>query len=56
MPLLKGKRNRSKNMIELRHGPQFKRTAKKYGKRRALKQMVAVELSHERKTTPKKRA
>ncbi len=58
MPLLKGKgkRNRKANFHELRHGKTFRRTAAKLGKRRALKQMVAVELSNERKTERKRTA
>lgn len=53
MPLLKGKKNRRKNFHELRHGKTFKRTAAKFGKKRALKQMVAIALSNERKTSRK---
>ncbi len=54
MPLLKGKKNRKANLHELRHGKTFRRTAGKYGKRRALKQMIAIELSNERKGGKKK--
>lgn len=39
----------SANFHELRHGKTFKRTAKKYGKKRARKQMVAIALSNQRK-------
>lgn len=56
MPLLKGKKNRKKNFHELRHGKTFARTQKKYGKKRALKQMVAIELSNERRKRSRKRA
>ncbi len=56
MPLLKGKKNRRKNFHELRHGKTFARTSKKFGKKRALKQMVAIELSNERKTGKKRAA
>jgi hypothetical protein len=58
MPLLRG-RSRStqrKNLHELRHGKTFKRTKNKYGKRKALKQMIAIELKNERKISKKKRA
>jgi hypothetical protein len=48
MPLLPGKKNRKKNFHELRHGKTFRRTASKFGKRRALKQMIAIELKNER--------
>jgi len=56
MPLLPGKKNRRKNFHELRHGKTFRRTANKFGKRRALKQMIAIELSNERKAGRKKPA
>jgi hypothetical protein len=58
MPLLKGKKNRRKNLHELRHGNTFRKTQKKFGKRRALKQMIAIELKNERggKKTAKKKA
>lgn len=54
MPLLKGKKNRSKNFHELRHGKTFARTQKRLGKGRAQKQMVAIELSNERKRSTKR--
>lgn len=56
MPLLKGRSKsiRRKNFHELRHGKTFARTANKLGKKRALKQMVAVELSNERKGSRKR--
>jgi hypothetical protein len=56
MPLLKGKKNRRNNFHELRHGKTFKRTAGKFGKKKALKQMIAIELSNERKGGKRKRA
>lgn len=56
MPLKKGKKNRKANFHELRHGKTFRRTASKFGKKRALKQMVAIELSNERKTGKKRAA
>jgi hypothetical protein len=55
MPLKKGKRNREKNFHELRHEKTFAHTEKKFGKRRAVKQMVAIELANERKSGRKKR-
>ena len=55
MPLLKGKKNKKKNFHEFRHGQTFKRTAKKYGKKRAVKQMQAVVLSTARKSGHKKK-
>lgn len=54
MPLLKGKKNRSKNFHELRHGKTFARTEKKLGTKRAQKQMVAIELKNERKKATKR--
>lgn len=56
MPLLRGKKNRRKNLHELRHGKTFRRTASKFGKKRALKQMIAIELSNERKGGKRKKA
>ena len=52
MPLLKGKSKstRRKNFHELRYGKTFARTARKFGRLRALKQMIAIEMSNERKT------
>ena len=58
MPLLKGKKNRRKNLHELRHGNTFRKTQKKFGKKRALRQMIAIELKNERggkKKTARKR-
>lgn len=58
MPLLKGKSEstKHKNFHEFRHGKIFKRTAKKFGKKRALKQMQAVVLSTARKGSRKRAA
>jgi hypothetical protein len=56
MPLLKGKKNKRKNFHEFRRGKTFKRTAAKFGKKRALKQVQAVVLSEARKTGKRKRA
>jgi hypothetical protein len=56
MPLLKGKKNQRKNFHEFRHGKTFARTAAKYGKRRALKQMQAVVLGASRGGRKKKTA
>ncbi len=50
MPLLPGKANRKTNFHELRHGKTFAHTQRKFGKARAEKQMVAIELSNERRT------
>ena len=54
MPLLKGKKNKDKNFHEFRHGKRFARTAAKFGKKRALKQMQAVVLSTARKGSRKR--
>lgn len=61
MPLLKGKSKatKKKNFHEFRHGKTFKKTAAKFGKQRALKQMQAVVLGAARggkKKPTKKRA
>lgn len=56
MPLLRGRKARKANFHELRHGKTFRRTAGKFGKQKALKQMVAIELSNERKGGRKKTA
>jgi hypothetical protein len=44
MPLKKGKKHMDANFHELRHGKQFKKTAKKHGKKTAHKQMIAIAL------------
>ena len=54
MPLKPGKKHRKANFHELRHGKTFRKTAHKFGKKRALKQMVAIALSNERKTAGKR--
>ncbi len=50
MPLLRGKKNRSKNFREFGKGKTYSRTKRKYGKRRADKQRIAVILSSERRS------
>jgi hypothetical protein len=42
------------NFHHQRHGKKFRRTAKKYGKKRAQKQLVAIVLSNKRKAAAKK--
>jgi len=44
------------NFDEFRHGKKFKRTAKKIGKKRARKQMIAAVLSNKRKVQQRKKA
>lgn len=44
------------NFDEVRHGKTFKRTAKKYGKNRARKQMIAIVLKNKRKAHARKKA
>jgi hypothetical protein len=41
------------NFHELRHGKTFRRTKKKYGKKRARKQMIAIALKNKRKARKK---
>jgi len=57
MPLAKGKSKHviEKNFDEVRHGSTFKRTEKKYGKKKAVKQMQAIVLSTSRKSGHKKK-
>ena len=43
------------NFHHQRHGKKFRKTAKKYGKRRAQKQLVAIVLSNKRKAAAKKK-
>jgi len=56
MPLIKSPSPAAakENFDEFRHGPTFKKTEKKFGKKRAAKQMVAVVLSNQRKYGGKK--
>ena len=46
-------RAKEKNFHEFRHGKTFARTAKKFGKKKAEKQMVAAVLSNQRKYAKK---
>lgn len=52
MPLKRGSSRKTieANFHELRHGKTYAHTAKKFGKRRAEAQMVAIALSTARKT------
>jgi len=52
MPLKPGRSRKviSENFDELRHGQTFARTERKFGKRKAEKQMIAIALSTARKT------
>ena len=62
MPLksASGSKNETENNFdELRHGKTFARTRRKYGKKRAQKQMVAIALKNKRdakKRVARKRA
>ncbi len=55
MPLKKGKSKKTikSNFHELRHGKQYKKTARKYGKKRAQKQMIAIVLKKAGKSRKK---
>ena len=57
MPLIKtgSKRALKENFHELRHGKTFSKTAKKFGKKRAVKQMQAIALNTQRKSNRRKR-
>jgi hypothetical protein len=52
MPLKSGKSKKvvSENFHEFRHGKTFAHTAKKFGKAKARKQMIAAVLSTKRKS------
>lgn len=52
MPL---KGSKKQMFHEVRHGKTFARTAKKFGKKKAVKQMEAIVLSTRRKKAAKKR-
>jgi hypothetical protein len=56
MPLLAGSSNDtvSANISELHHGKTFRRTKKKYGKKKAQKQAIAIALSKKRESKRKK--
>ena len=49
MPLRRGKKNRKANFREFGKGKTYARTKKKFGKKRANKQRIAVILSNERR-------
>ena len=51
MPLPKTKKalTKAETFDDLRHGKTFAKTASKYGKKRARKQMIAIALKRERK-------
>ena len=56
MPLASGKSRKTieSNFDEVRHGKTFQRTAKKYGKKKAVKQMQAIVLSKARESGNKR--
>lgn len=56
MPLHKGssKKVMSENFHELRHGKTYARTARKFGKNRARKQMIAIAMHEAGKSIPRK--
>lgn len=57
MPLVKSNSREAteKNFHEFRHGRTFHKTAAKFGKKRALKQMQAAVLSNKRKSAAKRK-
>lgn len=57
MPLIKSDTESAteSNFHELRHGKTFKRTSKKFGKKRARKQMIAIALKNKREARKKVR-
>ena len=57
MPLKKGRSKKvvDRNFHELRHGKQYAKTARKFGKMKANKQMIAIILKTEG-VSSKKRA
>lgn len=56
MPLVKSasKAATDENFDEFRHGKTFAKTAKKFGKQKALKQMEAVVLNNKRMNQTKR--
>lgn len=56
MPLKKGRSKKvmDENFHELRHGPTYAHTRRKFGKERANKQMQAIALSQARKSGRKR--
>lgn len=56
MPLIKSssKAATESNFHELRHGKTFAKTEKKFGKKRAEKQMVAIALNNKREAQRKR--
>ena len=58
MPLIRSDSTAAteQNYDEQRHGKQFKKTARRFGKKRARKQMVAVVLGNKKKAVEKKKA
>jgi hypothetical protein len=57
MPLIKSDTQAATeaNFHELRHGKTFSKTKKKYGKKRAQKQMIAIALKNKRQAKRAKR-
>ena len=55
MPMKKvtSRKTTEENFHEFRHGKTFKRTAGKFGKEKAHKQMIAAVLSNKRKAAHK---
>ena len=49
------KQTTEENFHEFRHGKTFKRTAGKFGKEKARKQMIAAVLSNKRKAAAKRK-
>lgn len=50
MPLLRGKKNISRNIRELHHGPRYKANVRKFGKRKANRIAVAAAYSAARRS------
>jgi hypothetical protein len=55
MPLKQGtsKKTTEENFDDVRHGKTFAKTKRKFGAKRAQKQMVAIVLSNKRKSAKK---
>lgn len=58
MPMRKSgsKSATEENFHEFRHGKTFRKTEKKFGKRKALKQMQAAVLSNKRKSSKSRKS
>jgi hypothetical protein len=57
MPMIKSASPRAteENFDEFRHGKTFKKTSRKFGRKKARKQMIAAVLNNKRKAAAKQK-